>query len=103
MPSPHVIDLRRATIRGQHLFASNDPLAVEFLIDGERVSLELLLDANEDDPAFCAWAREAVPGDSFPGCECVLQGVPTAAEIAASFDADHCHACRGQCRHAPDY
>lgn len=64
--------------RGVHLAASNDepepPVPVAFEVAGRRFSLAEMVEANASDADFCAWAREARPGDSFPdgeGCQCV--------------------------------
>lgn len=55
--------------------AANDPLRVEFLVDGQRFSKASMLSANADDEDVIEWVRVALPGDCYPAlvdCVCVL-------------------------------
>lgn len=37
----------------------------EFLVNGQRFTLQAMLAANEADEGFCTWARAAVVGDRY--------------------------------------
>lgn len=54
----HPIDLQKATVRGQHLFASNDPQP-----DEPDISLEH--DEDESQPRYCSYCTG---GHNCPEC-----------------------------------
>lgn len=77
-----------------------------FEIDGRMVRLDDVLDANADDDDFCAWARQARPGDVYPAVadvrcvsglhllkeahtvRCRICGAPTAQGHACTHEGD---------------
>lgn len=63
-----------------------DTFAPEFDVEGTRYSLAQMLADNADDPDFCEWAREAEPGEFFPGiasCQCIAAGDLSESDLIA--------------------